>query len=218
MSKWVEVIPTKTNDHQEVLRFVTRCIFVWYGCPRAIISDGGSHFNNAQFRTLLKKYGVHHRVTMPYHPQENGQVEVSNREVKSILKKIIRPYEKDWEHKLLDALWAYQMAYKTPIGMSPFRFIFGKACHLLVELEHQAYWAIKKLNLSLDEAGKQLLLQLQKLQELRHDAYEKAVIYKEKTKAFHDRHIRRRSFQVNDKVWLYNSRLKLFPGKLLITC
>ena len=86
--------------------------------------------------------------------------------------------------------------------MSPFWLIFEKAYHLPVELEHRAYWAIKKLNLSLDEAGKQWLLQLQELQELRHDAYENAVNYKEKTKAFHNWHIRRWSSQVNDKVWL----------------
>ena len=85
VSKWVEAIPTRTKSHREVLRFVTRCIFARYGCPKAIISDSGSHFNNAHFRALLKKHGVHHHVTTPYHPQANGQVEVSNREVKSIL-------------------------------------------------------------------------------------------------------------------------------------
>ena len=94
VSKWFEAIPTRTNDHREVIRFVT-CIFARYGFPRAIISQGGSHFNNAHFRALLKKYGVHHRVTTPYHPQENGQVEVSNREVKTILKKRIHPNGKD---------------------------------------------------------------------------------------------------------------------------
>ena len=85
VSKWVLEIPTRTNDHREVLRFVTRYIFTRYSRPRAIISDGGSHFNNADFRALLKKYGVHHHITTPYHPQVNGQVEVINREVKTIL-------------------------------------------------------------------------------------------------------------------------------------
>ena len=101
VSKWVKEIPTRTNDHREVLRFITRCIFAQYGCPRAIISDGGSHFNNSHFLALLKKYRVHHRITTPYHPQANGQVEVSNREVKTILKKIIHPDGKDWAHNQL---------------------------------------------------------------------------------------------------------------------
>ena len=116
MSKWVQAIPTRINVHWEVLRFVTRCIFSRDRCPRVIISDGGSHFNNVHFRALLKKYGVHHRVTTPYYPSANGQVEVSNKEVKNILKKIIRPDGKDWALKLLDALWGYQTAYKTPSG------------------------------------------------------------------------------------------------------
>ena len=194
VSKWVEAIPTRTNDHREVLWFVARCIFAQYGCPRAIINDGGSHFNNAHFRALLKKYGVHHCITTLYHPQANGQVEVSNREVKSILKKIIRPDGKDWAHKFPGTLWAYWIAYKTPTRISPFQLIFRKACHLSIELEHRAYWAIKKLNLPLCKAGKQWLLQLQELQELRHDAYENTAIYKEKTNAFHGSHIRQRSF------------------------
>ena len=157
------MIPTSTNGHQEVLKFIMSHIFYRYGCSRAIISDGGSHVNNVHFQAFFKKYSVYHCVNTPYHPQENGQVEVSNREVKNIFKKIIQPDGKDWAHKLPDSLWAYRTAYKTPIGMSPLRLIYGKAYHLSIELKYRVYWAIKKLNLSLDEAGKQRLLQPQEL-------------------------------------------------------
>ncbi|KAI5385622.1 hypothetical protein KIW84_072287 [Lathyrus oleraceus] len=129
-------------------------------------------------------------------------------------RKTVATSRKDWSLKLPEALWAYRTAYKTPIGTTPFKLIYGKSCHLPVELEHKAYWAIRNLNLNYKAAGEKRILDINELEELRRDAYENAKIYKERTKQWHDKRISRIIFKQGDAVLLFNSRLKLFPGKL----
>ncbi|GJX02721.1 reverse transcriptase domain-containing protein [Tanacetum coccineum] len=213
LSKWVEAKALPTNDARVVCKFL-KSLFARFGAPRAIISDRGTHFCNDQFAKVMLKYGVNHRLSTAYHPQTSGQVEVSNRGLKRILERTVGENRASWSDKLDDALWAFRTTYKTPIGCTPYKLVYGKACHLPIELEHKAYWALKHANFDLKTAGDQRKVQLNELSELRDQAYENSLIYKEKTKRIHDAKIKNRVFNVGDQVLLFNSRLKIFSGKL----
>nr|GEY24772.1 reverse transcriptase domain-containing protein [Tanacetum cinerariifolium] len=189
LSKWVEAKALPTNDARVVCKFL-----------KIFLPD--------------LKYGVTHRLSIPYHPQTSSQVEVSNRGLKRILERAVGKNRASWSDKLDDALWAFRTAFKTPIECTPYKLVYEKACHLPVELEHKAYWALKHAKFDLKTAGDHRKIQINELNELRDQAYENSLIYKEKTKRIHDSKIKNRVFNIGDRVLLFNSRLKIFSGKL----
>jgi hypothetical protein len=174
-------VPTKSADGETSLKMLKDVIFPRFGVPRYLMTDGGSHFIHGGFRKTLARYDVNHRIASAYHPQTSGQVELSNREIKSILQKTINRSGKNWASKLNDALWAYRTAYKNPMGMSPYKMVYGKACHLPLELEHKAFWAVRELNRDFKIAGKKRLLDLSSLDEWRNKAYEMPDFLKRKS-------------------------------------
>nr|GEZ55838.1 reverse transcriptase domain-containing protein [Tanacetum cinerariifolium] len=196
LSKWVEAKALPTNDARVVVKFL-KSLFSRFGTPKAIISNRGTHFCNDQFLRVMVKYGVTHRLSTAYHPQTSRQVEVTNRGLKRILERKVGENRASWSDKLEDALWAFCTAFKTSIGCTPYRLVYGKACHLPLELEHKAYWALKHTNFDLKTTGDHQKLQLNKLNELRDQAYENSLIYKEQTKKLHDDKIKNRIFNVD---------------------
>ncbi|GJX70184.1 reverse transcriptase domain-containing protein [Tanacetum coccineum] len=128
----VEAKALPTNDARVVCK-ILKSLFARFGTPRAIISDRGTHFCNDQFAKVMLKYGVTHRLSTAYHPQTSGQVKVSNRGLKRILERTVGEHRASWSDKLDDALWAFRTAFKTPIGCTPYKLVYGKACHLPID-------------------------------------------------------------------------------------
>ena len=186
VSIWVEAIACPINDANTMVGFIQRNILSRFGAPQIIIIDERSYFANKLLAKPMSKYGVRHVMGLYCHPQLNGQAEISNREIKNILEKTVNANRKDWSAKLDDALWAYRTAYKSSIGMSPYRMVYGKQFHLPLELEYKTMWAIKKLNFDFQAVKEKRFLQLNELEELRNEAYDNARIYKDKTNKWHD--------------------------------
>nr|GFB32667.1 reverse transcriptase domain-containing protein [Tanacetum cinerariifolium] len=152
LSKWVEAKALPINDARVVVKFL-KSLFSRFGTPKAIIIDRGTHFYNEQFSRVMAKYGVTHRLSTAYHPQTSGQVEVTNRRLTRILESTVGENRASWSDKLEDALWAFRTAFKTSVGCTPYRLVYGKACHLPLELEHKAYWALIHVNFNVKTAG-----------------------------------------------------------------
>lgn len=197
MSKWVEAVALPKNYSKVVIKLMKKYSHQIWHFKSYYISVGGKHFiNQLVMRNLLAKYEFRHKVATTYHLHTSGWVKASNKEVKQILQNTVYAQRKDWAEKLDDALWAY----KTPIETSLYLIVFGKVCYLPVELEHQAYWTIKKLNHYPKLSSKKRIGQLHELEEFRLHTHKNA---KEKIERWHNKHVAPCTFDPGKQVLLF---------------
>eukprot|EP00253_Pinus_taeda_P013007 PITA_13007 len=213
VTKWVEAesLPKATED--SVIQFLFH-LFVRYGLPRELITDGGPQFVGNKLATTLNNYHVQHKITTPYHPQENGQVESSNKVIESILTKTIALHRCDWAARLPEALWAYRTTWRSTTGYSPYQLVFGKQPIFPIEFEIQTLRTAQEVGLDLSEAQINRLQQINELDEIRLSALQNTTLIQQQRAKWYDALIKNKVFHEGDWALLYDSRFQDFPGKL----
>ncbi|GKA85380.1 reverse transcriptase domain-containing protein [Tanacetum coccineum] len=228
LNEHLMILKTKLNDYEHGMQIMSIILLEMWLCPNNIMRRciGGNEFleilahcHSSPTRDIIvprlleeRSGNISSRSEMP---QNNILTKDTNRAIKRILERSVGYNPKGWSEKLNDALWAFRTTYKTPTGCTPFQLVYGKACHLPVEIKHKAYWALKQCNIYLTAAAKNRFMELNELMELKDGAYEITRIYKERTKKWHESRLHGdKYFKVGDKVLLFNSRLRLHLGKL----
>jgi hypothetical protein len=210
----VEAEPVKKDNAVTVSTFLYKRIFCRYGPPLELVSDRGTHFLNEVIEELTREYWVKHRKTTPYHPKTNGLTERANGIIGKILNKTVAAHKTDWDVKLYSAVYAYNLAYKTTTGQTPYFLAFGQ--HSLVPIEFE----VPSLRVALEDRLPAVLslreraYQLEKLEEAREDSSKRLAHQQQLTKKYHDKKLRSTPLQVGELVLLYDSRYMHFPGKL----
>eukprot|EP00253_Pinus_taeda_P021651 PITA_21651 len=186
----------------------------WLATADAYISYQGSQFTSNLIEDLLTHHKIKHKTSTPYHPQANGQVEVTNRPLEGILTKVASSSKKDWVDRLVKATWAYNTTWKTTTRFTPYELVYGKKVLLSIEFEYNTLRMVAQLDLDLSHAQRERLLQLNGLGEQILQALLHTEVVQLQRKIWHDKNIKEKKFQEGDWALLYDSRYKYFKAKL----
>jgi hypothetical protein len=213
VTKWVEAIALTSATENSVVQFLFKDIFTRFGVPREIVTDQGSQFTSRMVEKLMEEYKIKHRTSTPYHPQANGQVESTNKVLESIITKTVHLHRRDWAERLPEALWAYRTTWRNTTGHSPYELVYGKEVLFPIEFQIKTFKTAVQLGMSLSEAQKHRMDQLNELDEMRQDAILRTDLVQHQRSKWHDRHIKEKKFQKGDWALLFDSKFKDFKGK-----
>eukprot|EP00253_Pinus_taeda_P017066 PITA_17066 len=211
--QWVEAKALPSATENSVAQFLFEDIFTRFCVPREIVTDQGSQFTSKLMEKLMEEYKVKHRKSTPYHPQANGQVESTNKVLESIITKTIHLHRRDWAERLSEALWTYITTWRNTTGHSPYELVYGKEVLLPIEFQIKTFKIAVQLGMSLSEAQKHRMDQLNELDEIRHDAILRTDLVQHQRTKWHDRFIKEKKFQKGDWALLFDSKFKDFKGK-----
>jgi hypothetical protein len=183
--------------------FIFNQIVARFGIPKEIVTDHGSHFQNKMMTELTSKLGFKKEHLSPYYPQENGQVEVVNKSLKTILQWTINSAKSNWHLMLYSTLWVYRTSVKTATSFSPFQLIYGLEEVFPIECQ------IPSLKLAVELLPdttplEERLLYLEQLDEQRRDAALANEAHKQCVKCQYDRSVHPRVFSEGDLVLVYD--------------
>ena len=214
VTKWVEAKALKTDRASDVAKFLYEDIITRFGYPLELVSDRGSHFLNETIQELTDLYKIKHRKSTPYYPRANGQVEVTNRILGTILTKTVADNRRDWDERLFEALWAYRTTFKVTTQNTPFTLVYGTEAIFPIKKEVPTLRVALESRLGDKESLATLLTELVKLDEIRMFALQSLEAMQQRRKTWHDRHIKIRQFKKDDQVLVYDSCYYKFLGKL----
>lgn len=145
--------------------FIRENVFYKFGYPRELVIDQGIQFTSNMIEDMLNQHKIKHRTSTPYHPQANGQVEVTNRALEGILTKVVSSRRKCWADRPVEATWAYNTTWKTTTRFTPHELVYEKRALFSIEFEYNTLRMVAQLDLDLSSAQKERLFQLNGLDE-----------------------------------------------------
>lgn len=195
------------------VEFLFEYVLTKFGCLKVLMSDRDTHFPNERISALTEEFQVYHQKSTPYHPHANGTIEVFNKILENALTKICDAQRKDWDVRVPAVLWAYRTTCKKLTGQMSFRLVYGVEAVMPMEYIVPNLRIAALMDMADHEALEEWLASLVELEEDRFLAGFHQQVQKEREKAWHDRHIKLRTFNVNDIVMLYDSKFTKFQGK-----
>lgn len=162
--KWVETIDLLKATEEAIINFLFG-LFLWYGLPREVITDGGGKFVGHKIIATLWNHHITHRITSLYHSQVNGQVESTNKVIEAIFTKTISTHWQDWATRMPEALWAYRTTWRNTTRYSPYQLVFGRKHIFAFEFEIKTLRTTQEVGLDLTEAQAKRIQQINELDE-----------------------------------------------------